>query len=98
MVCGLSAVRRVLANCINCRMQNALPGEQIMAPLPSARVAPTDPPFTHVSVDYFGPLFFKQGRSQLKRYGCLFTCLTNGGRCPVKATTGERRNIVNPAL
>ena len=56
--------------------QNARPGEQIMAPLPSARVAPTDPPFTHVGVDYFGSLFVKQGRSQVKRYGCLFTCLT----------------------
>ena len=46
-----------------------------MASLPSARVAPTDPPFSHVGVDYFGPLFVKQRRSQVKRYGCLFTCL-----------------------
>ena len=58
--------------------QKARPGEQIMAPLPLARVAPTDPPFTHVGVDYFGHLFVKQGRSQVKRYGCLFTCLTMG--------------------
>ena len=76
IVRGLSAVRRVLAKCMNCRKQKARPGKQIMAPLPSARVAPTDPPFTHVGVDYFGPLFVKQGRSQVKRYGCLFTCLT----------------------
>ena len=76
IVRGLSAVRRVLASCMNCRKQNAHPGEQIMAPLPSARVALTDPPFTYVGVDYFGPLFVKQGRSQVKHYGCLFTCLT----------------------
>ena len=76
IVRGLSTVRRILANYMNCRKQNARPGEQIMAPLPSARVAPTDPPFTHVGVDYFGPFFVKQGRSQVKRYGCLFTCLT----------------------
>ena len=76
IVRGLSAVRRVLASCMNCRKQNARPGEQIMAPLPSARVAPTDPPFTHVGVDYFCPLFVKQRRSQVKGYGCLFTCLT----------------------
>jgi len=47
-----------------------------MAPLLSARVAPTDPPLAHVGVDYFGPLFVKQGRSQVKCYGCLFTCVT----------------------
>ena len=40
------------------------------------RVAPSDPPFTYVGVYYFGPLFVKQGRSKVKRYGCLFTCLT----------------------
>ena len=57
-LCEDSAVRKVLSNCMNCRKQNARPGEQIMDPLPSARVAPTDPPFTHVGVDYFSsPLF-----------------------------------------
>ena len=76
IVRGLSAVRKVLGRCMDCRKQNARPGEQIMAPLPAARVAPFDPPFTHVGVDYFGPLFVKQGRSEVKRYGCLFTCLT----------------------
>ena len=58
IVRGLSAVRNVLSNCMNCREQNARPGKQIMDPLPSARVAPTDPPFTHVGVDHFSsPLF-----------------------------------------
>ena len=61
---------------MDCCKQRARPGEQIMAPLPSARVAPTDPPFSHVSVDYFGSPFVKQGRSQVKHYRCLFTCLT----------------------
>ena len=76
IVRGLSAVRKVLARCMDCRKRNARPGEQIMAPLPAARVAPFNRPFTHVGVDYFGPLFVKQGRSEVKRYGCLFTCLT----------------------
>ena len=39
------------------------------------RVQPDKPPFTYVGVDFFGPLFVKQGRSRVKRYGCLFTCL-----------------------
>ena len=76
IVRGLSAVRKVLARCMDYRKRNARPGEQIMAPLPVARVAPFDPPFTHVGVDYLGPLFVKQGGSEVKRYGCLFTCLT----------------------
>ena len=46
-----------------------------MANLPKERVIPGDPPFTHVGVDYFGPLYVRQGRSSVKRYGCLFSCL-----------------------
>ena len=50
-------------------------GQQIMGELPMVRVSPDRPPFTFVGVDYFGPLYVKQGRSHVKRYGCIFTCL-----------------------
>ena len=46
-----------------------------MADLPKERITPDKPPFTAVGVDYFGPLEVKQGRSRVKRYGCIFTCL-----------------------
>ena len=46
-----------------------------MADLPEVKLVPEKPPFTHVGVDYFGPLQVKQGRSRVKRYGCLFNCL-----------------------
>ena len=46
-----------------------------MASLPRARLTPNLPPFTHVGVDYFGPLNVLVGRRVEKRYGCLFTCL-----------------------
>lgn len=77
IVKGRSAVRRVLGRCMTCqRQRNACLGEQFMAALPEVRVAHEKPPFTFVGVDYFGPLEDKQGRSRVKRYGCLFTCLT----------------------
>ena len=47
-----------------------------MAPLPTPRLTPDKAPFTFTGVDYFGPLYVKQGRSTAKRYGCLFTCMT----------------------
>ncbi|XP_052250735.1 uncharacterized protein LOC127857971 [Dreissena polymorpha] len=47
-----------------------------MAPLTQEQTTPDKPPFTFVDVDYFGPLMVKQRRSSVKRYGCLFSCLT----------------------
>lgn len=43
--------------------------------MPCERVSPNKSPFSFVRIDYFGPLIVKQGRSQVKRWGCLFTCL-----------------------
>ena len=72
---GLQAIKRVLAQCFVCKRRLQPPVSQRMSPLPSERLNSTDPPFTNVGLDYFGPLFVKQGRSSVKRYGCLFTCL-----------------------
>ena len=47
-----------------------------MADLPKDRVTPA-PPFTYTGVDYFGSYVVKEGRKELKRYGCLFTCLAS---------------------
>ena len=76
IVKGRSAVRRRLKKCLDCQRKNAPTGEQIMAKLPQDRVTPHEPPFTYVGVDYFGPIEVKQGRNRVKRWGCLFTCLT----------------------
>ena len=43
--------------------------------IPAARLASSDPPFSHVGVDYFGPLPVQQGRSHVMKYDCLLTCL-----------------------
>lgn len=46
-----------------------------MADLPECRVTRSQHVFSHCSVDYFGPLITKRARSDLKRYGCIFTCM-----------------------
>ncbi|XP_033636760.1 uncharacterized protein LOC117297721 [Asterias rubens] len=66
---------QVLRNCFVCKRLSASPNIQKMADLPKDRVTPEKPPFSHVGVDCFGPFLVKQGRSQVKRYGCIFTCL-----------------------
>ena len=76
VVKGRSTVRPVLRRCIDCQRRNTHPGERFMASLPEERLTPDKPPFTFVGVDYFGPIEVKQGRSHVKRCGCLFTCLT----------------------
>ena len=73
---GRSALHRVLNKCSDCQRRKANPAEQFMAELRKERVTPGDPPFTYVGVDCFGPLEVNLGRSHVKSYGCLFTCLT----------------------
>ena len=48
-------------------------GQQIIADLPKDQV----PPFTYCGVDLFGPFLVKERRSEIKRYGALFTCLAS---------------------
>ena len=71
------SIRKLLARCVICRKYQGRCGNQKMADLPPDRVHPDDPPFTHVGVDYFGPIEVKRGRGTVKRYGVLFTCLTS---------------------
>lgn len=71
-----SEVRKFLSRCVICRKTRGKPLEQKMADLPEDRLLPDEPPFSNVGVDYFGPFNVKHGRSTVKRYGVLFTCLT----------------------
>ena len=76
IVKATTAIKRVLSKCVSSRLRDAKPGSQLMAELPSSRLQAQTYPFAYTGVDYFGPLIVKQKRSNLKRYGCLFTCLT----------------------
>ena len=73
---GRSLVNKILQRCVVCKKLRGKAGVQRMADLPSDRITPDNPPFTYTGVDCFGPFYVKRGRSQVKRYGCLFTCLT----------------------
>ncbi len=73
---GRAVINQTLKSCLQCRKLRAKPQTQQMADLPDSRVTPGEPPFTRVGIDYFGPFLVKKARSELKRYGCLFTCLT----------------------
>jgi transposase InsO family protein len=72
---GRSRIRYIINRCVICRKKYSAPCEQIMAALPAPRVTAFERPFASTGVDYFGPFLVKQGRSQVKRYGCVFTCL-----------------------
>ncbi|XP_071947928.1 uncharacterized protein [Antedon mediterranea] len=77
LVNGRSTVKGRLSKCVVCRKLLARPAEQEMARLPLERVSADKPPFCFVGVDYFGPIEIKRGRSLVKRYGCIFTCLAS---------------------
>jgi len=74
---GAATVRKVLGKCLFCKRRNAKVGKQFMADLPKERVMPDKPVFHATGIDFFGPFYVKEGRRNVKRYGCLFTCLTS---------------------
>ena len=69
-------VRQFISKCVTCRHLMGSQGEQKMADLPKSRIEPA-PPFTYCGVDVFGPWHVQQGRTVVKRYGALFTCLAS---------------------
>ena len=75
LIHGNSIVRKVLADCWDCKRRQGKVREQKMADLPENRVNPGEPPFSCDGVDYFGPFFVREKRSLSKRYGVIFTCL-----------------------
>jgi len=69
-------IRQLLSKCVICRKYRSQVLQQKMADLPLDRTVSEEPPFSRVGVDYFGPFHVKRGRSTVKRYGVIFTCLS----------------------
>lgn len=69
-------IKGVLRACVVCRLMFGKPQQEKMADLPPEQLTPDQPPFTVVGLDCFGPFMVNYKRSQVKRYGCVYTCLT----------------------
>ena len=73
-------VKKMIKNCVHCKIKLKAIIQQVMSPLPVERLKPC-PAFTNVGVDYFGPFEAKgevQQRTTGKCYGVLFVCLASG--------------------
>jgi|LakMenEpi03Aug12_release.lakeMendotaPanAssembly.Ray.scaffolds.fasta_scaffold241056_3 hypothetical protein len=72
---GRELVKKTRRLCLQCIKERAAPATQMMGDLPAERLNSYSPPFTHVAVDYFGPIETSACRNRVvKRYGALFTC------------------------
>ncbi|XP_033095729.1 uncharacterized protein LOC117100237 [Anneissia japonica] len=72
---GSNAVSQWITNCVPCKRTRGALQTQKMADLPLDRMG-QELPFTYCAVDFFGPFKIKEKRSQVKRYGVLFTCMS----------------------
>lgn len=70
-------LKSLLSKCVTCRKYRAPCSKQKMANLPGERLAADEPPFSRIGMDFFGPFELKRGRSVIKRYGVIFTCLVS---------------------
>ena len=70
-------IKRIKHECVTCKRLYGGPVTQRMADLPTLRCQPDAGPFSSVGVDIFGPFYVTVGRSQVKRYGCIFSCFTS---------------------
>ena len=69
-------VKSIIHKCVTCQALRGKTLDQNMSDLPADR-AECSPPFTYVGVDIFGPFWVKNRRTEVKRYGTIFTCLSS---------------------
>lgn len=74
---GRKTVRRIISKCFKCKQHYAKALCPMMAALPGYRLKPFYPAFTHTGVDFFGPYNVKIFRRKVKRWACLFTCMSS---------------------
>ncbi|XP_068209253.1 uncharacterized protein [Palaemon carinicauda] len=95
IVHGNAIVKTVIRECLVCRRLSRRLLVPVMAELLSDRLCPDEPPFTNTGLDCFGPFLVKQGRSTVKRWGAIFTCLTSRAVHLEVIHTMEQDSFVN---
>ncbi|XP_073961416.1 uncharacterized protein [Choristoneura fumiferana] len=71
-----STIRGIASSCVRCRRWKKKPIQPQTGDLPLERLDHHKRPFTHVGLDYFGPILVTIYRRKEKRYVALYTCLT----------------------
>ena len=94
LINGSSKVARFISSCVTCRRLRRPTEQQKMACLPDDRLEPA-PPFSFCAVDYFGPFIVKERRSEVKRYGVLFTCMGSRSVHLETANSLESSSFIN---
>ena len=75
IVNGREEIKQWERECNACKLGRKRRGQQIMAPIPKARLGTSLRCFAHCGVDFAGPFVVKLTRkATAKRYLCLFTC------------------------
>ena len=69
-------VRKTLGLCLSCKHSNSSYSKQHMVDLPLSSGTSGNPTFYFTGIDNFGSITAIRGRSLVKRYGCMLTCLT----------------------
>ena len=69
-----------LRKCVICRHLRGRLCQQKTVDLPRERLY-QESPFTYCGIDIFGTIFVKEDCKKMKRYGCLFTCLSSKAIC-----------------
>ena len=71
-----NALRIVKLKCVKCRKQQVGEVQPLMADLPRERLEERLFPFANTGVAYFGPFEVRFMRRSVKRWCCLYICLT----------------------
>ncbi|XP_053691378.1 uncharacterized protein LOC128739901 [Sabethes cyaneus] len=71
-----AAYRQIRKDCQMCKILLVKRHPPAMGDLPPARLAAFSRPFTHMGIDYFGPISVSSGTHIEKRWEVIATCLT----------------------